>query len=382
MDSQAADGRKTGHAIVEIDFELAQTWVVLQNRPQTGSMFGIRSPSNSQKSTLDSHSDFGTKAVALQYSGTGSLINCKDKILAARIGWFVSAFHSDTRRASRKISRNSRCSGTILVWSVLEANAGKKYLTDSILCNVQFPTHPHRRIHRPGASTAAGPSSSTLASPTAFASGSGASTSSTQTHAATRLATNADAATSNPLLHQPLLSASNAAPEQGVLRRVSPDVIPFAGVFTGVSAWLRSFGAQHQAEVEGRKSRHWNKSSRRRYPCYHDNDLDLDMSCREIIRQDLQSLKKAPRQNAWPPLSLSVTGRPHTAAPAEHSHLLRESNSTKSTSNAGSMHGHGRNMFHASLARPSDTVSIQQESETVTGDLLSDFEPSLWVQNR
>ncbi|KAJ7117024.1 hypothetical protein C8R44DRAFT_879548 [Mycena epipterygia] len=35
--------------------------------------------------------------------------------------------------------------------------------------------------------------------------------------------------------------------------RVSPDVIPFAGVFT--AAWTRNFRAQHQSEVEGRKSR-------------------------------------------------------------------------------------------------------------------------------
>jgi hypothetical protein len=35
------------------------------------------------------------------------------------------------------------------------------------------------------------------------------------------------------------LPASNPAPEDGVLRRVSPDVIPFAGVAAGVGAWIR-----------------------------------------------------------------------------------------------------------------------------------------------
>ncbi|KAJ7116986.1 hypothetical protein C8R44DRAFT_983314 [Mycena epipterygia] len=90
----------------------------------------------------------------------------------------------------------------------------------------------------PGVSTSAGPSSSsTIASPAASASG--PSTSSAQTHAAKQPATSTDAA-SDTALHQPLLPASNPVPEQGVLRRVSPDVIPF---------W-----AQHKAEVEGQKS--------------------------------------------------------------------------------------------------------------------------------
>ncbi|KAJ7744753.1 hypothetical protein DFH07DRAFT_978044 [Mycena maculata] len=40
---------------------------------------------------------------------------------------------------------------------------------------------------------------------------------------------------------------------------------------------------------------------------YEDNDLDLDMFCRDIIRQDLQCLRKAPCLNAWfPPAAPSV----------------------------------------------------------------------------
>ncbi|KAJ7098986.1 hypothetical protein C8R44DRAFT_888822 [Mycena epipterygia] len=113
----------------------------------------------------------------------------------------------------------------------------------------------------------------------------------------------------------------------------------------------------------------------------NDNDLDLDPICHEISRQDLQSSRRPYAKMRGSPPSPSVTSRRDTAAPAERSHLSPESTST-STSDAGSMHGYGRNMLCASLASPSDTVSIQEESETVTGDLLSDFEHSLWVQNR
>ncbi|KAJ7889751.1 Bestrophin, RFP-TM, chloride channel-domain-containing protein [Mycena leptocephala] len=47
-------------------------------------------------------------------------------------------------------------------------------------------------------------------------------------------------------IHRTLLPASNPAPEDGVLRRVAPDVIPFAGVFAGVGRWVRGFWKQHK----------------------------------------------------------------------------------------------------------------------------------------
>ncbi|KAJ7117045.1 hypothetical protein C8R44DRAFT_791895 [Mycena epipterygia] len=64
-----------------------------------------------------------------------------------------------------------------------------------------------------------------------------------------------------------------------------------------------------------------------------------------------------------PPPSPSVTSRRDTAAPAERSHLSPESTSS---SNAGSMHGYGGNMFRASLASLLDTASLQEELETET----------------
>ncbi|KAJ7764216.1 hypothetical protein B0H16DRAFT_1687665 [Mycena metata] len=47
--------------------------------------------------------------------------------------------------------------------------------------------------------------------------------------------------TSQTSLHQPLLPAMQPEPEEGALRRVAPDVIPFAGVFSGVGGWLSGF---------------------------------------------------------------------------------------------------------------------------------------------
>jgi hypothetical protein len=32
---------------------------------------------------------------------------------------------------------------------------------------------------------------------------------------------------------------------------------------------------------------------------YDDNDLDLDLLCRDIVRRDIQSLKRTPCANAW-----------------------------------------------------------------------------------
>ncbi|KAJ7648850.1 Bestrophin, RFP-TM, chloride channel-domain-containing protein [Mycena rosella] len=50
--------------------------------------------------------------------------------------------------------------------------------------------------------------------------------------------TSASASASTSSLQRVLLPASNPAPEAGVLRRVAPDVIPFAGVFAGLGRWL------------------------------------------------------------------------------------------------------------------------------------------------
>ncbi|KAJ7710079.1 hypothetical protein B0H14DRAFT_3525036 [Mycena olivaceomarginata] len=51
--------------------------------------------------------------------------------------------------------------------------------------------------------------------------------------------TSASSHTSQTSLHQPLLPVSNPAPEDGVLRCMTQDVIPFTGVLTGMRAWVR-----------------------------------------------------------------------------------------------------------------------------------------------
>ncbi|KAJ7117034.1 hypothetical protein C8R44DRAFT_738900 [Mycena epipterygia] len=87
---------------------------------------------------------------------------------------------------------------------------------------------------------------------------------------------------------------------------------------------------------------------------YDDNDLDFDMFCRETIHQDLQSLKKV---HVW---SSSPYRRTHRALAFCFVPRIQ------STSNAGSMHECGGNMFRASLASLLDTASLQEESETET----------------
>ncbi|KAJ7098936.1 hypothetical protein C8R44DRAFT_888775 [Mycena epipterygia] len=52
-------------------------------------------------------------------------------------------------------------------------------------------------------------------------------------------------------IHRPLLPASNPALKDGVLRRVSPDVILFAGV----TGWLRSWRADRKSDLDGHRKR-------------------------------------------------------------------------------------------------------------------------------
>ncbi|KAJ6549263.1 Bestrophin, RFP-TM, chloride channel-domain-containing protein [Mycena vulgaris] len=323
------------------------------------------------------------------------------------------------------------------------------------------------------------------------------------------------ASASTTSLHRPLLPASNPSPEEGVLRRVSPDVIPFAGVFAGVGGWLKGLRGAHKEDLDGHRKR--DRSSRMRawsgpiHPqglaqpgeyekgenlpeevlrClsewisvlearatvpgaslgailggiqsfemslttlehilttplpfvysvhirhvvwlylfllplqlvsdfqwhtvpavsvgafvylgfvaageeieqpfgYDDNDLDLDMFCRDIIRQDIQCLKKTPCLNAWFPPKPSVLGpassssstsaqnQNQSAATAintngngntggDASLLSPELNVPYAHTEAGSTqiaHAYGGNIYRTSLASLSDTVSLEDVTE-------------------
>ncbi|KAJ7839936.1 Bestrophin, RFP-TM, chloride channel-domain-containing protein [Mycena olivaceomarginata] len=319
-------------------------------------------------------------------------------------------------------------------------------------------------------------------------------------------------------LHQPLLPASNPAPEDGVLRRVSPDVIPFAGVLTGVGAWVRGVWGARKDDMGRHRVRGVDRSSRMRtwtgpiHPqgvaqleefekgenlpeevlrClsewvsvleergtvpgtslgsilagiqqfeisltmlehilttplpfvysvhirvvwlylfllplqlvndfvwhtvpavslgafvylgfvaageeieqpfgYDDNDLDLDMFCRDIIRQDIRCLKKAPCLNAWFAPKPLITG-PHGQAngngtPQNGALLSPETTSASATSTAldaaaglgsvgagagtgtaAGLHAYGGNMYRASLASLSDSASLVSEVENEDED--------------
>lgn len=88
---------------------------------------------------------------------------------------------------------------------------------------------------------------------------------------------------------------------------------------------------------------------------YEDNDLDLDMFCREIIRQDIQCLKKARCLNAWFPPA------PAPAAPA--------ASTSGANVNVLLVPGSDGNMHRASLASLSDAAgSIEEEVDVEEGD--------------
>jgi hypothetical protein len=124
---------------------------------------------------------------------------------------------------------------------------------------------------------------------------------------------------------------------------------------------------------------------------YDDNDLDLDMFCRDIIRQDIRCLKKAPCLNAWFAPKPLITG-PHGQAngngtPQNGALLSPETTSASATSTAldaaaglgsvgagtgtgtaAGLHAYGGNMYRASLASLSDSASLVSEVENEDED--------------
>ncbi|KAK7036213.1 Bestrophin, RFP-TM, chloride channel-domain-containing protein [Favolaschia claudopus] len=91
---------------------------------------------------------------------------------------------------------------------------------------------------------------------------------------------------------------------------------------------------------------------------YDDNDLDMDMFCRDIISQDLHTLKKTPCLNAWfPPQPLIIH---HPAADDEE-----DDDDDDSHGGVGGIetmlspeHAYGGNLYRASLATLSDDVLV------------------------
>ncbi|KAJ7865047.1 UPF0187-domain-containing protein [Mycena olivaceomarginata] len=374
-----------------------------------------------------------------------------------------------------------------------------------------------------GISTSTSTSTSSASNTSTSTSTSGVSTATLKvsTHATKRpSSTPASGHASQTSLHQPLLPASNPAPEDGVLRRVSPDVIPFAGVLTGVGAWVRGVWGARKDDMGRHRVRGVDRSSRMRtwtgpiHPqgvaqleefekgenlpeevlrClsewvsvleergtvpgtslgsilagiqqfeisltmlehilttplpfvyavhirhvvwlylfllplqlvndfvwhtvpavslgafvylgfvaageeieqpfgYDDNDLDLDMFCRDIIRQDIRCLKKAPCLNAWfapKPLITGAHGQANgNGTPQGGALLSPETTSASATSTAldaaaglgsvgvgagvsastgagtaAGLHAYGGNMYRASLASLSDSASLVSEVE-------------------
>ncbi|KAF7358772.1 hypothetical protein MSAN_01216200 [Mycena sanguinolenta] len=93
---------------------------------------------------------------------------------------------------------------------------------------------------------------------------------------------------------------------------------------------------------------------------YDDNDLDLDMFCRDIIRQDIRCLKKAPCLNAWFPPRPIITDSTATDGKAKTNGAV---GSPDASTLAGGLHAYGGNLYRASLASLSDSASVITEEE-------------------
>ncbi|KAJ7062897.1 UPF0187-domain-containing protein [Mycena amicta] len=65
-------------------------------------------------------------------------------------------------------------------------------------------------------------------------------------------------------IHQPLLPARNHSliAEDGVFRRVNPDLVPFAGVASAISGWFRRFWKENKQDSDNQRTR--DRSSRMR----------------------------------------------------------------------------------------------------------------------
>ncbi|KAJ7737253.1 Bestrophin, RFP-TM, chloride channel-domain-containing protein [Mycena maculata] len=87
------------------------------------------------------------------------------------------------------------------------------------------------------------------AAPLPSATASGVATPSKATHATKRPA----ATVSETSIHQTLAPAAAHPPADGILRRVSPSVIPFGALFTGIAAWVRGWWVKAEVEVEERR---------------------------------------------------------------------------------------------------------------------------------
>ncbi|KAF7318124.1 hypothetical protein HMN09_00320400 [Mycena chlorophos] len=104
---------------------------------------------------------------------------------------------------------------------------------------------------------------------------------------------------------------------------------------------------------------------------YDDNDLDLDMFCRDIICQDVRCLKKARCLNAWFPPEPMILPQPD----ATNGHDAGDAGKLAAP---GGSHSHGKhqmyggNMYRASLASLSDSVDehgeVVGEDDTETED--------------
>jgi hypothetical protein len=103
------------------------------------------------------------------------------------------------------------------------------------------------------------------------------------------------------------------------------------------------------------------------------------MFCRDIIRQDIRCLKKAPCLNAWFPPSPSSTDRARGNGSAANGdgHTTNGSLLSPESLGVSGWHEAGGNMYRASLASLSDTASLSMSEEDEEGEDETETETEL-----
>ncbi|KAJ7888575.1 hypothetical protein B0H14DRAFT_3429991 [Mycena olivaceomarginata] len=170
--------------------------------------------------------------------------------------------------SSSGVSTSTSCSGVSTLTSASSATASTtststlKVSTHMMKQPSSTPTQAQAAASgwSAGVSTSTSTSTSSTSNTSTSTSTSGVSTATLKVgmHTTKRpSSTSASGHASQTSLHQPLLPVSNPAPEDGVLQRVSPDVIPFAGVLMGVGAWVRGVWGRGRTIWVGIVCRGW-----------------------------------------------------------------------------------------------------------------------------
>ncbi|KAJ7756566.1 hypothetical protein B0H16DRAFT_1689818 [Mycena metata] len=197
--------------------------------------------------------------------------------------------------------------------------------------------------------------------------------------------------TSHTSLHQPLLPAMQPEPEEGVLRRVAPDVIPFAGVFSGVGGWLSGFwtkGKDIDSHRTDRSSRMQRRMRTWTGPIHPSGVKELEgYEVGENLPEEFPYsllLSRCPRALTRPPLNMF----PPAARALTRFASRLDAMSRRVARFSRTLTGFAWKRLEAVLRCLSEWVSVLEERGTVPGTSLGgifgriqQFEMSLTIQS-